>query len=68
MTEEQLRKAQDLKRIIFALESELEKLNDKNKPVHGISVFIPNVGTLIEDVRQVFLIQLDLFNEKFRKL
>lgn len=68
MTDEQLKQGQEFKRIISALESELEKFNDKNKPVQGISVFIPNVGTLIEDVRQDFLIQLDLFNEKFRKL
>lgn len=68
MTDQQLKAAQDLKRIIAALESELEKFNDKNKPVHGISVFIPNVGNLIDDVRKVFDEYLNEFNEDFRRL
>lgn len=68
MTDQQLKAAQDLKRIIATLDGELEKFNDKNKPVHGINVFIPNVGELIEDVKQVFIKHLNEYNEKFRKL
>lgn len=68
MTDQQLKQAQDLKRTIAALESELEKFNDKNKPVHGINVFLPNCGNLIEDVRLVFLKQWNEYNDKFRKL
>lgn len=68
MTDQQLQQAQGLKRIIAALESELEKFNDKNKPIHGISVFIPNCGNLIEDVRKVFTEYLNEYNDKFRKL
>ena len=68
MTDQTLKAAQELKRIIATLESELEKFNDKNKPVHGINVFIPNVGELIDDVKQVFDKHLNEYNEKFRKL
>lgn len=68
MTDQTLKAAQDLKRTIAALESELEKFNDKNKPGHGISVFIPNCGNLIEDVRKVFMEYLNEFNEHFRRL
>jgi len=68
MTDQTLKQAQDLKRIIATLDGELEKFNDKNKPVHGINVFIPNVGELIDDVKQVFIKHLNEYNEKFRKL
>jgi len=68
MTDQTLKAAQDIKRIIATLESEFEKFNDKNKPVHGINVFIPNVGELIDDVKQVFDKHLNEYNEKFRKL
>ena len=68
MTDQTLKKAQDIKRTIAALESELEKFNDKNKPVHGINVFLPNCDNLIEDVRKVFVGYLNEYNEDFRKL
>ena len=68
MTDQQLKTGQELKRIIATLDGELEKFNDKNKPVHGINVFIPNVGELIDDVKQVFIKHLNEYNEKFRKL
>lgn len=68
MTDQQLKAAQDLKRIIATLEGELEKFNDKNKPVQGINVFIPNVGALISEVGEVFVEYLNKYNEKFRKL
>lgn len=68
MTEQQLQQGQDLKRIIATLEGELEKFNDKNKPVQGINVFIPNVGALISEVGEVFVEYLNKYNEKFRKL
>lgn len=68
MTDQQLKAAQDLKRIIATLESELEKFNDKNKPVHGINVFIPNVGELIDGVKQVFVEHLAMYNKKFKEL
>ena len=68
MTDQQLKQAQELKRIIATLEGELEKFNDKNKPVHGINVFIPNVGELIDDVKQVFDRHLNEYNKKFKEL
>lgn len=66
MTEQQLEQGKELKRIIGLLMSELEKFDNPNP--NGINVFLPNVGTLIEDVRQDFLLQRDLYNENFRKL
>jgi hypothetical protein len=68
MTDEQLKQGQDLKRIIGQLESELGKFNDKNKPVQGINVLLPNVGTLIDDVKRVFQKHLGDYNDKFKKL
>lgn len=66
MTDQTLKQAQDLKRTIAQLEGELEKFC--NVQPTGINVFLPNVGTLIEDVRQDFLMQLDILNEQFRRL
>lgn len=68
MTDQQLKQAQALKRTIAVLESELEKFANKNRPKDGINVFLPNVGTLIEDVGKVFSKHLEMYNEKFRKL
>ena len=68
MTDKQLKQAQELKRIIATLESELDKIKDKNKPVHGINVFIPNVGSLISDVGDVYEKHLAMFNKKFKEL
>jgi hypothetical protein len=68
MTDQQLAKAQDLKRIIATISGELDKCNGKNKPVQGINVFLPNVGTLIDDVGQVFSKHLEMYNKKFREL
>ena len=66
MTDKQLKQAQDLKRTIAMLENELEKL-DQNHTI-GINVFLPNVGTLITDVKQVFTKHMEMYNDKFRKL
>lgn len=68
MTDQQLKKAQELKRIISSLEGEIEKCNGKNKPVQGINVFLPNLGTLIDDVKQVFETHLEMYNKQFRDL
>jgi len=66
MTDKTLKQAQDIKRTIAALESELEKFD--NIQPHGINVFLPNVGTLIEDVKQVFEKHLNEYNKKFKEL
>ena len=66
MTDAQLKQAQDIKRTIAALESELEKFN--NVQPTGINVFIPNVGNLIENVKIDFLRQLDKQNIRFKEL
>ena len=66
MTEQQLQQGQELKRIIATLEGELEKFD--SYPMPGLNVFLPNVGELIEDVKQVFVEHLNEYNEKFRKL
>lgn len=68
MTDQQLQRGQDLKRIIAAISGELDKCNGKNKPVQGINVFLPNVGTLIDDVGQVFAKHLNEYNKKFKEL
>lgn len=68
MTDAQLKQAQELKRIIAAISGELDKCNGKNKPVQGINVFLPNVGTLIEDVGKVFAKHLNEYNKKFKEL
>jgi hypothetical protein len=68
MTDQQLKQAQDLKRIIATLESEIDKINGKNKPVQGINVFIPNVGSLISDVGEVYEKHLEMYNKKFKEL
>jgi hypothetical protein len=67
MTDQQLKQAQELKRIIAVIEGELEKCG-KHLPSQGINVFLPNVGTLIEDVRQVFVDHLSIYNKKFKEL
>lgn len=66
MTEEQLKQGQDIKRIIATLESELEKFSSKNPA--GLNVYLPNVDTLIDDVKQVFVEHLAMYNDKFKKL
>lgn len=66
MTDQTLKQAQDIKRTIAALESELEKFD--NIQPNGINVFLPNVGTLIENVKLDFLKQLDIQNKKFKEL
>ena len=68
MTDQQLKQAQELKRIIANIEGELEKFKDKHLPTQGINVFLPNIGTLIEDVRQVFVEHLSIYNKKFKEL
>ena len=68
MTDQQLKQAQEIKRIIANIEGELEKFGDKHLPAQGINVFLPNVGTLIEDVRQVFQKHLNEYNKKFKEL
>jgi hypothetical protein len=67
MTDQQLKQAQEIKRIIAVIEGELEKCG-KHLPTQGINVFLPNVGTLIEDVRQVFQKHLNEYNKKFKEL
>lgn len=66
MTDEQLKQGQELKRTIKLLESEIEKFDTTNP--NGVNVFIPNVGTLIENVRIDFLKQLDKYNRQFKEL
>ena len=66
MTDQTLKQAQDIKRTIALLESELEKFD--NVQPNGINVFLPNVGTLIENVKLDFLKQLDIQNKKFKEL
>lgn len=68
MTDQQLKQAQEIKRIIANIEGELEKFEDKHLPAQGINVFLPNIGTLIEDVRQVFVDHLSIYNKKFKEL
>ena len=68
MTDQQLKQAQELKRIIATLDGELDKIKGKNKPVQGINVFIPNVGSLISDVGEVYEKHLAMFNDKFKRL
>ena len=66
MTDQQLKQAQELKRIIVLLEGELEKFDNVNPS--GINVFLPNVGTLIERVKIDLQRQLDMFNRQFKEL
>ena len=66
MTDQQLKQAQDLKRIIATLESELEKF--ENVQPTGINVYVPNVGTLIENVRLDFIKQLEKQKNQFKEL
>ena len=68
MTDEQLKQGQSLKRTIQLFENELEKFDSKKLPKEGINVFLPNEGSLIDDVKQVFIKHLKEHNEKFKKL
>lgn len=68
MTDEQLKDGNELKRKMATLEGEIEKFNVKSLPEQGINVYLPNVGTLIEDVKQVFEKHLKEFNDKFKRL
>ena len=66
MTDQQLEKAQNLKRTIAVLESELEKFKSDNP--NGINVYIPNVGVLIENVKLDFIKQLEKLKIQFKEL
>lgn len=66
MTDQQLKQGQEIKRTIATLESELEKFSSKNPA--GLNVYLPNVDTLIDDVRQVFVEHLAMYNKKFKEL
>ena len=66
MTDQQLKQAQELKRIIAVLESELEKFNSDNP--NGINVYIPNVGVLIENIKTDYLKQLEKLKIQFKEL
>ena len=66
MTDQTLKQAQDLKRIIATLEGELEKF--ENVQPTGINVFIPNVGTLIENVKLDYIKQLVKYKNQFKEL
>ena len=66
MTDQQLEKAQNLKRTIAVLESELEKFKSDNP--NGINVYIPNVGMLIENVKLDFIKQLEKLKIQFKEL
>lgn len=67
MTDEQLKQGKELKQTIEKLENELEKFGNP-RPIQGINVFLPNIGTLIDDVKGVFIKYLNEYNDKFRKL
>ena len=66
MTDKQLKAAQEIKRTIAALDNELEKFDKVQS--NGISIFLPDCGNLIEDVRKVFLEYKEEFNELFKEL
>lgn len=66
MTDEQLKKGQELKRTLATLDGELEKFVGKHPD--GINVYLPNVETLIDDVRKVFLAHREMFTQKFKEL
>ena len=67
MTDAQLKQAQDLKRTIAALEKELENFANATKG-SPLTINLPNCGTLIEDVKQVFTKHLNHYNKKFKEL
>ena len=66
MTDQELKQGQELKRIIATLESEIDKFSKKNPS--GMNVYLPNCDTLIEDVKQVFVEHLAMYNKKFKEL
>lgn len=66
MTDQQLKAAQELKRIIATLEGELEKF--ENVQPTGINVYVPNVGTLIENVKLDYIKQLEKYKIQFKEL
>ena len=66
MTDQQLKQGQELKRIIATLESELEKFQSDNPA--GFNVYLPKLDTLIDDVKQVFVKHLAMYNKKFKEL
>lgn len=67
MTDQQLKQGQEIKRTIAQLEGELEKFNDRPR-IQGINIYLPNIGELIEDVKQVFVKHLNEYNKKFKEL
>lgn len=66
MTDQQLQQGQEIKRTIATLEGELEKFGSNNPA--GFNVYLPAIGELIDDVKQVFVKHLNEYNDKFRKL
>lgn len=66
MTEQQLKTGQEYKRIIKLLENELEKFERATSD--GINVFLPAIGEIIDNVKQVFIEHLNDYNDKFKKL
>lgn len=66
MTDEQLKQGQEIKRMISLLTGELEKFGNPNPA--GFNVYLPAVGDLIDDVKQVFQKHLNEYNKKFKEL
>jgi len=66
MTEQQLRQAQEIKRRIAALDNELEKFDTQHHD--GINIFLPKCGTLIDDVKKVFIENKRILSEQFKEL
>lgn len=66
MTDQQLQQGQEIKRMISLLTGELEKFGNSNPA--GINVYLPAVGELIDDVKQVFVKHLNEYNRKFKEL
>jgi hypothetical protein len=66
MTDDQLKQGQEIKRIIKQLENELEKFERATSD--GINVFLPAIGEIIDNVKQVFIDHLNDYKDKFKKL
>lgn len=68
MTDEQLARGQEYQRKIKQLTEELDKFSSKRPAGKGINIYLPDMDTLIEDVKQVFIEHLNDYKDKFKKL
>ena len=66
MTEQALKRGQELKREIDMLNDCIESFDKANQA--GVCIVFPNDGKLLEDIKKIVIERLRKLNEQFSKL